>query len=44
MNLPRSSYYYMPKGKSLAEQKQEADLRGLIEAIVLEFPAMGIGE
>jgi len=41
MNLPPSSYYYKPKGKTLAQLKQEADLRGLIEAIVLEFPRYG---
>jgi len=41
MNLPRSSYYYRPKERSLAQLKQEADLRDLIEAIVLEFPRYG---
>jgi len=41
MSLPLSSYYYKPKGKSLAQLKQEADLRDLIEAIVLEFPRYG---
>lgn len=41
MNLPRSSYYYLPKERSLAQLKQEADLRDLIEAIVLEFPRYG---
>ena len=41
MNLPPSSYYYRPKERSLAQLKQEADLRDLIEAIVLEFPRYG---
>ena len=41
MKLPPSSYYYKPTGKSLAQLKQEADLRDLIEAIVLEFPRYG---
>jgi transposase InsO family protein len=41
MNLSPSSYYYKPKGKSLAQLKQEADVRDLIEAIVLEFSRYG---
>ena len=41
MKLPPSSYYHKPTGKSLAQLKQEADLRDLIEAIVLEFPRYG---
>jgi transposase InsO family protein len=36
MKLARSSYYYHPKTKST-----EADLRGKIEAICLEFPGYG---
>jgi transposase InsO family protein len=41
MNLPRSSYYYKPRERPLAKLKQEADLRDLIEAIVMEFPRYG---
>jgi putative transposase len=41
INLPRNSYYYRPKERSLAQLKQEADLRDLIETIVLEFPRYG---
>ncbi len=41
MGLPRSSSYYKPKTRSLKQLKKEADLRDLIEAIVLEFPLYG---
>ncbi|MDZ4246531.1 MAG: IS3 family transposase [Dehalococcoidia bacterium] len=40
MNLARSAFYY--KGKDKTERlKSEADLRGRIEAICLEFPRYG---
>jgi hypothetical protein len=41
MKLHRSSYYYRPKGLSLWEQKQEADLQDRIEQLVCEFPGYG---
>jgi len=41
MDLPRSSYYYKAKARSLEQLEEEADLRDLIEAIVLEFPRYG---
>ena len=41
MKLARSSFYYKPKVKSPEQLKEEADLRGRIEAICLEFPRYG---
>lgn len=41
MKLARSSFYHKPKGKSPEELQKEADLRGKIEAICLEFPRYG---
>ena len=41
MGLPRSSFYYKPKGKSLQQMADEADLRDRIELICLEFPRYG---
>jgi len=41
MALPRSSFYYRPKGKSLQQMADEADLRDRIELICLEFPRYG---
>jgi len=41
MKLSRSSFYHRLKGKSQVEMRQEADLRGKIEAICLEYPRYG---
>ena len=41
MNLARSSFYYKGIGRSPDRMKVEADLRGRIEAICLEFPHYG---
>jgi len=41
MRLARSSFYHKPKDKSAEKMKKEADLRGKIEAICLEFPRYG---
>jgi len=41
MGLPRSSFYYKPKGKSPQQMADEADLRDRIELICLEFPRYG---
>lgn len=41
MKLARSSFYHKPKDKSPEEMQKEADLRGRIEAICLEFPRYG---
>jgi transposase InsO family protein len=41
MGLPRSNFYYKPKGKSLQQMVAEADVRDRIEAICLEFPRYG---
>jgi len=41
MKLARSSFYYKSKVKSAEQLKEEADLRGRIEAICLEFPRYG---
>jgi transposase InsO family protein len=41
MKLPRSSFYYRPKRQSLEYKEAEADLRGKIEAICLEFTRYG---
>jgi transposase InsO family protein len=41
MGLPRSSFYYKPKGKSIQQMADEADLRDRIELICLEFPRYG---
>jgi putative transposase len=41
MKLARSSFYHKAKDKSQAEMQKEADLRGKIEAICLEYPRYG---
>ena len=41
MRLARSSFYHKPKDKSLDKRQREADLRGRIEAICLQFPRYG---
>ncbi len=41
MKLSRSSFYYNSKAKSPEQMEAEADLRGRIEAICLEFPRYG---
>ena len=41
MRLAGSSFYYQPKDKSPEKMQKEADLRGKIEAICLEFPRYG---
>jgi transposase InsO family protein len=41
MKLARSSFYHKPKDKSQEEMPEEADLRGKIEAICLEYPRYG---
>ena len=41
MKLPRSSYYYASKEKTLWEQKRQADLQDRIEQLVCEFHGYG---
>ena len=41
MKLARSSYYYRPRVNSVERKQAEAELRGKIEAICLEFPRYG---
>lgn len=42
MNLPRSTYYRRPDaGRAAQRAREEAELRGQIEAILEEFPAYG---
>jgi transposase InsO family protein len=41
MKLARSSFYHKSKDKSPEEMQKEADLRGKIEDICLEFPRYG---
>jgi len=41
MKLARSSFYHKPKDKGPEGMQKEADLRGRIEAICLEFPRYG---
>jgi putative transposase len=41
MKLSRSSFYYRPKSQSLEYKEAEADLRGKIEAICLEYTRYG---
>jgi putative transposase len=41
MRLSRSSFYHKLKDKSQVEMQMEADLRGKIEAICLEYPRYG---
>jgi transposase InsO family protein len=41
MKLARSSFYHGLKDKSQGEMQKEADLRGKIEAICLEYPRYG---
>jgi putative transposase len=41
MRLPRSSFYYRPQRQSLEHKEAEADLRGKIEAICLEYTRYG---
>ena len=40
MKLSRSSFYHKPKGKA-GKAQEDADLRGKIEAICLDFPRYG---
>jgi transposase InsO family protein len=40
MELPRSTYYYKPKG-NLAKQMHDADIADAIEAIAYDFPSYG---
>jgi len=41
MKLARSSFYHKPKDKSPEKRQKEADLRGRIEVICLEYPRYG---
>ena len=41
MKLAISSFYHKPKAKSPEETQKDADLRGEIESICLEFPRYG---
>ena len=41
MGLARSTYYYRSGQKSMAAEKEEADLRDRIEQIVVEFARYG---
>ena len=41
MNLPRSSFYYRPKGKTPSQQEHEKAIEERIEALCLEFPRYG---
>jgi len=41
MKLSRSSFYHKLKDKSQVEMQREADLRGKIEAVCLEYPRYG---
>ena len=41
MNLARSSFYHKGRTRNPEEMKVEADLRGRIEAVCLEFPRYG---
>ena len=41
MKLSRSSFYHKPKDESPEKMQNEADLRGKIEAICLQFPRYG---
>jgi len=41
MNLARSGFYHESRARSPEQMKVEADLRGRIEAICLEFPRYG---
>jgi len=41
MKLARSSFYHKPRDESPEKMQKEADLRGKIEAICLEFPRYG---
>ena len=41
MKLARSSYYYQPNKEKPQKMQQEADLKGRIEAICLDFPRYG---
>ena len=41
MKLARSSFYHKPRNESPAKMQKEANLRGKIEAICLEFPRYG---
>ena len=41
MKIPRSSFYYRPKSLSVEYKEAEADLRGKIEAICLEYTRYG---
>jgi len=41
MNLPRSSFYYLPKENPPSRQEREKTAEGRIEALCLEFPRYG---
>ena len=41
IKLARSSFYHKPRKESPEEMQKEADLRGKIESICLEFPRYG---
>ena len=40
MEIPRSTYYYRPKG-DLAKKKRDADIADAIEKIAYDFPSYG---
>jgi putative transposase len=41
MKLSRSSFYHKPEDRSQGEMQKEADLRGKIESICLDYPRYG---
>ena len=41
MKLARSTFYHKPRDESPDKMQKEADLRGKIEAICLQFPCYG---
>jgi putative transposase len=41
MRIPRSTFYYRPKGNSLEKLQKDMDLQDEIERICLEFPRYG---
>ncbi len=41
MRLPRSSFYYRPRQKTLSEQEHQRTIEKRIEALCLEFPRYG---
>ena len=40
MEIPKSTYYYKPKG-SLEKKKHDADIADAIEKIAYDFPSYG---